>query len=201
MIKTKENYKTIEVIYSSLNSTVFKALNIEKNENVIIKTLNNEFNDSISISKIKNEYELLKKLQGEHVVKVYEFLKFENKFSIVIEDFGGIPLSQYIKNNDIEIKELLDIALKITKCIKYIHNNHVIHKNINPSHIMYNSDKNKIKLIGFEISSEFSFETAEALNPNKLEGYRVLYVTRANRKNESSYGLQNGFLFFRGYFI
>ena len=176
MMEQEENYKKIEIIYSSKNSTIFRALNIEKNEPVIIKTLNNEFNDPISILKIKNEYELLKKLQGKHVVKTYEFFKFKNKFSILIEDFGGIPLSQYIKNNDIELKELLDIALKITKCIKYIHNNNVIHKDINPSNIMYNPDKKKIKLIGFEISSEFSFETAEALNPNKLEG-TVAYIS------------------------
>lgn len=176
MTKTEEKYKIIEVIYSSLNNTVFRASNIEKNETVIIKTLNNEFNDPISISKIKNEYQLLKKLQDEYVVKVHEFLKFENKFSIVTEDFGGIPLSQYIKNNDMEIKEILDIALKITKCIKYIHSNHVIHKNINPFNIMYNPDTKKIKLIGFEISSEFSFETAEALNPNKVEG-TVAYIS------------------------
>ena len=123
MRRMEGNYKITETIYNSPNNTVFKASNIEKNETVIIKTLNN---DPISISKMKNEYELLKKLQGDHVVKVHKFLKFENKISIVIEDFGAIRLSEYIKNNDMQIKELLDIALKITKCIKYIHSKHVI---------------------------------------------------------------------------
>lgn len=176
MVKQEERYKIIEVIYSSLNYTSYKALNIETNETVIIKTLNNEFNDQVNIAKMENEYKLLKKLQGEYVVNVYEFIKFKNKFSIVTEDFGGIPLSQYIKNNGIEIKELLHIALKITKCIEYIHNNHVIHKDINPTNIMYNPQNKKIKLIGFGISSEFSFETAEAFNPNKLEG-TVAYIS------------------------
>jgi len=166
MIKREKSYKIIEVIYSSPNNSVFKASNIEKSETVIIKTLNNEFNDPISMSKMKNEYELLKKLQGEHVVKVHEFLKFKNKVSIVTEDFGAIPLSEYIKKDDMQIKELLNIALKITKCIKYIHNKHVIHKGINPFNIMYNPDKKIIKFSGFEDSSEFSFETAEAINPN-----------------------------------
>ena len=150
MMKIEKNYTTMEIIYSSPNNTVFRAINIEKNEPVMIKTLNNEFNDQTGISKMKNEYELLKKLQGEYVVKVFDFLKFKNKVSIITEDFGAIPLSEYIKSNDMEIRQLIDIALKITKCIKYIHSNHVIHKGINPSNIMYNPDKKVIKFYGFE---------------------------------------------------
>jgi len=108
----------------------------------------------------------LKKLESEYILKVYNFLDFQNRFSVTLEDIEGIPLSQYRNNNHIELKELLKIALKIVKCIKYIHSNHIMHKDINPFNIIYNSDKKIIKLFGFENSSEFSFETAEALNPN-----------------------------------
>ena len=166
MIGTKENYKIMEVFYKSQYITVFKALNVKTNEKVMIKELNTEFNNPINISKFKNRYNLIKSLDSEYVVKVYEFLEFENRFSVVLEDCGGTPLSYYINNNYIQLKELLQIALKITRCIKYIHSNHIIHKNINPLNIIYNSDKKIIKLFGFENSSEFSFETAEALNPN-----------------------------------
>ncbi|KOA19277.1 sensor histidine kinase TmoS [Clostridium homopropionicum DSM 5847] len=153
-------------MYNSQCSTVFKALDVKKNQNVIIKSLNTEFDNLINTSKIESIYNLVKKLESEYVLKAYELLEFQNRLSVTLEDIGGIYLSQYIKKNPIELKELLEIALKITKCIKYIHNNHIIHKNINPFNIIYNKDKKIIKLLGFENSSEFSFETAEALNPN-----------------------------------
>lgn len=166
MIETEEIYKKIEVINNSEYATTIRALNVKTNEKAIIKALNIEFNNPINISKLKNKYNLLKNLDSKYVVKVYEFIEFENRFSVVLEDCGGNPLSYYINNNCIELKELLEIALKITKCIKYIHSNNIIHKNINPLNIIYNSDKTIIKLFGFENSTEFSFETSEALNLN-----------------------------------
>ncbi|WP_411681987.1 AAA family ATPase [Clostridium thailandense] len=176
MRETKENYKIMELIYKSQYVTIFKALNIEKNENVIIKVLNTEPNNPINISKFKNKYNILKKLESEYIVKAYEFLEFENRLSFILEDFGGVPLFQYVKNNSIELKELLEIALKITKCIKYIHSNNIAHRNINPFSIIYNFEKKIIKLCGFEDSSEFYFETAEALNPNILHN-KLYYIS------------------------
>lgn len=166
MIEKEGIYKKIEVIHNSEYATTIRALNVKTNEKVIIKTLNIELNNPINISKLKNKYNLLKSLDSKYVVKVYEFLEFKNRFSVVLEDCGGMPLSYYINNNCIELKELLEIALKIARCFKHIHSNHIIHKNINPLNIIYNSDKKILKLFGFENSSEFSFETAEALNPN-----------------------------------
>lgn len=80
---------------------------------------------------------------------------------------NGVNLSEYIKNNhNIELKELLKIALQLTKAIKDIHSKNIIHKNINPSNIIYNYNKNIIKLSGFDNSSELSFANTEVLNPN-----------------------------------
>lgn len=176
MIEIGEDYKILEVIHNSEQITISKAINVKNNEKVMIKTLNTEFNNPINISKIKSTYNLVKKLESKYIVKVYEFTEFQNRFSFILEDFGGMPLSQYINNNHIELKELLEIALKITKCIKYIHSNHIIHKNINPFNIFYNPEKKIIKLFGFENSSEFSFEAAEAFNPNKFEE-TVAYIS------------------------
>jgi serine/threonine protein kinase len=129
MTKTEEKYEIIETIYCSASSIVFKALNTKTKEKQIIKTLNRGLYDMISLSKLKNEYKLLKKVQSEYVVQAYEFSSVsdvENRFSIVIEDFGGISLAQYSKTKQIDLKEFLEIALKITRCLEYIHKNQVI---------------------------------------------------------------------------
>ncbi|MHB8126839.1 MAG: protein kinase domain-containing protein [Desulfitobacteriaceae bacterium] len=170
MIKTVEKYEILETIYCSSSSIVFQAYNTKTKEKLMIKTLNKGLYDMISLSKLKNEYKLLKKVQSEYVVKAYEFSNVENRFSIVIEDFGGISLAQYIKTKQIDLKEFLEIALEITQCLEHIHKNQVIHKDINPSNIIYNPDTKVIKMIDFGISSDFSFETMQVLNPNRLEG-------------------------------
>jgi len=175
-IKTKDNLVNFETIYYSSSSIIFKALNVETNEKVVIKSLNREIYDSKSLSKLKHEFGLLKKLQGEYVVKAYDIINMGTRFLMIIEDFGAISLDKYLNTNNIGLKEFLYIALQITKCLDHIHKNHVIHKDINPSNIVYNPDNKVVKLIDFGIASEFSFETRQALNPNKLEG-RLSYIS------------------------
>jgi len=176
MIKTADKLTDFKTISRSSNSIIYEAFDVEANENVIIKTLNQELYDAKNLYKLKNEYKLLERLQGEYVVKAYEFLNVETRFSILIEDFGAVSLDRYLSTSQIGIREFLYIALETTKCLDHIHKNHVIHKDINPSNIVYNSDSKIIKLIDFGIASEFSFETMQALNPNKLEG-RLSYIS------------------------
>ncbi len=177
MLKTKGKLLNFEAIHCSSSSIIYKAFDVDLNKKVIIKTLNREIFDAKSLSKLKNEYKLLKKLQGEYVVHAYDFISVENRFSMVIEDFGGISLDQYINSTGrIDIREFLSVALKMTRCLDHLHKNKVIHKDINPSNIVYNPENKVLKLIDFGIASEFSFETMQALNPNSLEG-RLSYIS------------------------
>jgi diguanylate cyclase (GGDEF)-like protein/PAS domain S-box-containing protein len=183
----KEKYKMLGTIYHSSSSIVFKAYNLELNENVIIKTMNNDLYDFNSLSKLKNEYRLLHKLQGEYVVKVHELLYFDSWHFLVIEDFGAVSLLQYSQTMKLNMKEILEIAIKTAKCLEYLHKNGVIHRDINPANIVYNPDNQLLKLIDFGVSSEFSFEEMQALNPNKLEG-TLAYISpeQTGRMNRPS---------------
>lgn len=149
---------------------------METNNKVIVKSLNREIYDSKSLSKLKHEFTLLKKLQGEFVVKAYDIINLGTGFLMVIEDFDAVSLDRYMKTKRLETSDFLRIAIAITKCLEYIHQQRVIHKDINPSNIVYNPDKNVLKLIDFGIATEFSFETLQVINPNMLEG-RLPYIS------------------------
>lgn len=170
MLNIIEKYKVLETIYDSSNRIVFKAFDLESKKNVVIKTIKSNRHDFRSLSKLKNEYKLMHKLQGEHVVKVYELLWFDSQHFLIIEDFGAISLLKYNQMIKLKMIEFLEIAIKIAKCLEYLHNNGVIHRDINPTNIVYNPDNKLLKLIDFDISSEFSFEEMQPLNPNNLEG-------------------------------
>ncbi|WP_193708203.1 protein kinase domain-containing protein [Alkalibaculum sporogenes] len=170
MLNIIEKYKILETIYCSSSRSVYKAFNLESKENVIIKTIDSELYDFISHSKLKNEYRLIHKLQGEYVIKAYELLYFDSQYYLVSEDFGAVSLLQYCQTTKLNMKEFLEIAIKTAKCLEYLHKNGVVHRDINPTNIVYNPEKKILKLIDFDISSEFSFEEMQPLNPNKLEG-------------------------------
>lgn len=165
MIEKNAEYQVLDVIYSSQYTTIYRALDSRDNRTVLIKSLTEEYNNPINFLKIKSIYDMLKTLESNYIMKVHKFFEFENRSAIVFEDFDGVILSQYMKKHRLELKEFLELALKITKCMEYIHTKHLIHKNINPDNILYNADEKIVKLFGFENSSKVSFENVEALNP------------------------------------
>ncbi len=170
MIHSNEKYDILESIYRSSSSFIFRALDTSNNKRVVIKTMNVELYDIDSLNKLKHEYKLLKKLQGDWVVQAFEFVSMENRFSMVIEDFGAVSLAQYLESSSLELNEFLSTAIKICKCLEFIHQKNVVHKDLNPSNIVYNPRTGVIKLIDFGISSEYAFESTPLINPNILEG-------------------------------
>ncbi|MEN6390198.1 MAG: AAA family ATPase [Syntrophomonas sp.] len=170
MINPEHKYKILETIYYSSHSIIFRALNTITREKVIIKTLNRKLYNLNNLYQLKHEHKLLDRLGGFYVVKPHEFVNFETSFALVIEDIEAISLSQFIVHHRLTLKEFIVFALKICQCLDFVHSNQVIHKDINPSNIVYNPQTETIKLIDFGISSEYSFEALPALNPNILEG-------------------------------
>lgn len=170
MIDITEKYDILETVYRSSSSIIFRALDTNNHNKVIFKTLNIDLYDLDALNKLKHEYKLLKDLQGDFVVKAFELTSMENRFSMVIEDFGAISLARYIENSQLELNEFLSIGIKICECLEYVHQNNIIHKDINPSNIVYNPRTGVIKLIDFGISSEYDFESLPLINPNILEG-------------------------------
>lgn len=176
MIPFAEKYDILETVYRSSSSIIFRALDTNNQNKIIIKTLNIDLYDLDNLNKLKHEYKLLKELQGDFVVKAFEFINMENRFSMVIEDFGAVSLAQYIQSSRLELREFLSIAVKICECLEFVHQKNIIHKDINPSNIVYNPRTGVIKLIDFGISSEYDFESLPLINPNILEG-TIAYIS------------------------
>jgi serine/threonine protein kinase len=58
----------------------------------------------------------------------------------------------------------------VVTALGHIHQKNIIHKDINPSNILYDQKNNKIKIIDFGLSADLPKERAGILSPNVLEG-------------------------------
>lgn len=174
-MKTILDYEIETEIYKSTNSIVYRAKKVAgKNsigdERVILKILRNEFPNPEDIARVHREYEITQSLKGDGIIEAYNFAKFQNKFVLVLEDFGGESLINYMNSKNFTVEEFLPLAIRITEILGRVHEKHIIHKDINPSNIVCNAKSGKIKLIDFGISSELSHETTSLRNANALEG-------------------------------
>ena len=75
-----------------------------------------------------------------------------------------------MSSKKLELDEFLKLAIRIVEILDNIHQHNIIHKDINPSNIVWNPETEMVKVIDFDIASQLSRETAAVLNPDKLEG-------------------------------
>ncbi|WP_228061932.1 ATP-binding protein, partial [[Phormidium] sp. LEGE 05292] len=165
-----DNYQILSKIYESSNSLVYRAVHKSRHHPVILKILKEDYPNPAELTRYKQEYEITKSLQIDGVIKAYELLPYKNTLAMVLEDFGGQSLDILLQSQTFSLAEFLSVAIQIAQALSEIHAAHIIHKDINPSNIVYNPQTKQIKIIDFGISTKFTRENPTIKNPNLLEG-------------------------------
>jgi serine/threonine protein kinase len=70
----------------------------------------------------------------------------------------------------LSLPKKLSIAIKIADCLSVIHKKNIIHKNINPSNIIWNKETNRVEIIDYAIAVELKREMAHKMNLHFFEG-------------------------------
>ncbi|MFB2968321.1 AAA family ATPase [Aerosakkonema sp. BLCC-F183] len=165
------NYQIIETISSGSRTLVYRAIRTSDQLPVAIKLLKNIYPNFNELVQFRNQYTITKNLRSSSIVKTYSLEPYQNSYALVMEDFGGISLKNYVqKVNFQSLKEFLAIAIAICNALEVLYRQRVIHKDIKPSNILINPQTKEVKLIDFSIASLLPRETQTILNPNHLEG-------------------------------
>ncbi|MFQ4144871.1 AAA family ATPase [Chlorogloeopsis sp. ULAP02] len=170
MINFNTNYQVIAKIYESANSLVYRAILKLNSQPIILKILKENYPTPSEITRYKQEYEITRSLNIDSVIKAYDLQRYENSLVMLLEDFGGQSLSLLLSQMQLSLEDFLTIAIKITESLAAIHNTNIIHKDINPSNIVYNPQNEQLKIIDFGISTRLSQEFLTVRPPNQLEG-------------------------------
>ncbi|WP_051710500.1 AAA family ATPase [Andreprevotia chitinilytica] len=157
-------------IYESRCTIVYRAEQKHAQRSVVLKVLKDEFPLPQDVIRYKHEFEITHQLQGPRLIAAYELLYVDNRPVLVLEDFGGESLSKLAKTHQWSVAELLAIASKIAEGLAEIHAGNVIHKDINPSNIVFHPLHGQLKLIDFGISSILSREEPAIGSLTALEG-------------------------------
>jgi len=179
-------YHILAQIYESVNSVVYRAIREKDNLPVILKVLQEEFPSQSDFQKYEREYKILRQLNLDSVIKVYELQTYQNTLVMTLEDFGGESLKILLTNQKFTFLGFLTIAIKIAQGLREIHGANLIHKDINPSNIVFNPATGQVKLIDFSISSGLTQEPLRLNSPQNLEG-TLAYISpeQTGRTNRS----------------
>ena len=167
---TITGYRIIATIYESANSLVYRAIREQDQQPVILKVLKENYPTPQELTRYKQEYEIIRSLNLDGIVGAYGLHKYQNTLVILLEDFGGESLKILMSQRQFTLKEFLVIAIQAAESLGNIHAAHIIHKDINPSNIVFNPETKQLKIIDFGISTVLSRENPTLKNVNILEG-------------------------------
>jgi predicted ATPase/signal transduction histidine kinase len=165
-----KGYLLIAQLEENKNSVVYRASRETDQTPVVIKILKKEFPSQKEIYRYKQEYEITSSHNLNGVIRSYDFLKCNNMLLIVFEDFGGESLKKLYDSRTFTLNDTLLISCKIVDCLLEIHRANIIHKDINPSNIVYNLDTKQLKLIDFGVSTILTREETDLYTPAQIEG-------------------------------
>ncbi len=180
-------YNFIETIYNGATTVVYRALRESDQASVIIKTLKAEYPNLEELTRLRHEYRLLQFLEIEGIAQPLALENYKNGLALILSDLGGESLKKLLSlQTKIELNNFLKIALQLASILADLHQNKIIHKDINPNNIIVNKATGKVIIIDFSISSCLSIENQIVSNPNLLEGtLAYLSPEQTGRMNRS----------------
>ncbi|MFB2894656.1 AAA family ATPase [Aerosakkonemataceae cyanobacterium BLCC-F50] len=167
-------YQLNKQLYNGSRTIVYRGEREFDGLPVAIKLMKNPYPNFSELVQFRNQYTIAKNLNSPRIVKTYSLQTYQNGYALVMEDFGGVSLSDYFQVREKLpaqlLPEFLSIALVLCDAIDLLYRERVIHKDIKPSNILINPQTKEVKLIDFSIASLLPRETQTLLNPNVLEG-------------------------------
>jgi PAS domain S-box-containing protein len=162
-------------IYESSASLVYRGIRVHDDQSIIVKALKQGYPTTTELTRYKQEYEITRSLNLEGVIKAYSQQDYQRSLVIILEDFGGASLEQWMQNRPeiyrpMSLSAFLHLAISITEILGSIHAANVIHKDINPGNLVLDPDTGVVKIIDFGISTRFSRTNPILKSPHVLEG-------------------------------
>ena len=157
-INNEYKYCTDDILVKGTFCILYKGYHIsdENNKNKKYYTIKSE-PSSTKHPQLKHEFEILSHLQKNSLnLKITGIPKFSkyyhsiNHKNYIIMDLYGYTLDQIFELSEYKLSHIsvFNILNKILEIIKYIHLNRIIHRDIEPSHLIYTIEDTSDLLFG-----------------------------------------------------
>ena len=163
-------YTVDGVVHASSHSVVCRGRDDQSQRNVILKFTRAVPPRPTDIARFNRECSILERLHDELTDTAFNRIEHGNRLVLVTEDIGGVSLTALLETRTFDLRRFLHIARRIVDALERLHEKHIVHKDINPSNIVFNPDTEQLAIIDFNLASSLRSETATVSNPNLLEG-------------------------------
>lgn len=146
-------YNIVEILSENNIIVVKRAIRISDAKKVVLKILKSSVIDASNTKQFENEQRILHLLDAKQIVKLVKSTATASESIHVFEDVGGLSLDKLISQKyKFTLNEILHISLELAYALKYIHTQNIIHADLNPKNIVYNTKNKELQIIDFGLS-------------------------------------------------
>lgn len=172
-------YQVLDCLYDGDRSTVYRGIREVDGRSVVLKWI--KVQSTTQLDRYRQEYGLLRALNLAGVIQAYDVLTYQGSLVTVLEDIGGDSLATLQRDHRFTLSEILYLGMRIAGCLAELHAAGLIHRDINPEHIIWNLETNQLKLIDFKLAatliSDRLPERVPMLQPPTLLEGNLVYMS------------------------
>lgn len=157
-------------LYLGSRTAVYRAVQASTQRSVVVKVLCPGYPSFGELVRFRNQYIITKNLPIPGIIHPLSLEPLGRGYALVMEDYGGVSLGEYIQQRPLDLGEVLAIALQLSDILHDLVQHRVVHKDIKPANILIHPESKQVKLIDFSIASLLPKETQEIQSANLLEG-------------------------------
>ena len=177
-------YVNMKKVYASQNSKIFCGWECSTGQQVILKTGGQDTMTPEAAERLRREYYMMRMVDSPHVVRALGEITLDGRYYLKEQSCPGILLRQLIKHGGMEWADFYLIAGQMIEGISALHEVGIIHKDVNPSNVIYDAESGHVVLLDLGISTVFSYEKTEGIKPDNIEGtLRYLAPEQTGRIN------------------
>ena len=176
-----DRYHILEKLGKGGMGGVYKARDINIDENVALKILNPEIaSDEQTLQRFRNELKLTRKISHRNICRVFDLSEHEGIHFISMEYVSGEDLKSLIHRvEQLTVGKAVIIARQICEGLNEAHRLGVVHRDLKPQNVMIDREGNA-KVMDFGIARSVKSKgiteegvivgTPEYMSPEQVEG-------------------------------
>ena len=137
---------------------------------LVLKLDATERTGSSAAAFVRHEFGLLHHINVPGIVKVLGLVDTGSGLALAMEDAGDRNLAHRIQSGPLSTTAFLDIAIQLADAVARLHDVRIIHRDIHPGNVVWNSESEVATLCDFAIARTLPTLVMESPDPNQLEG-------------------------------
>lgn len=167
---TLGGYTLVVQLHQGRETAIYRGTRESDGAPIVAKLLRTRLPSAFQVAKLRHEFTLLANLSHPGVVRVHEFVERGGRAALIMEDPGGLSLSQLLAARELALGDSLQLAVQLAAAVAAIHAEGVLHLDIKPQNVIVHPDDLAPKLIDFGTATRIVDNYAAQPQAATLEG-------------------------------